>query len=358
VIQSVESSPKWFKDTNGRVHLVHELKLANGFPAPVTVTGVTVRDRERRRVIERLDGDEVTESMSLQADPTTPSAEIPGSATGVVWFDIVLRRGARIPRSIRHTVTVEVPEGLPVPRFITSSGGVRRVDRRRPVVISPPLRGGGWIAVGSCCDGPHRRSMQPVNGRLKMGQRFAIDWNRMDSTHRWVTGDPTVNENWVFYGQPVLSVARARVVKAEDRFKEQRSLDPDPVGLREADGNYVILRLGRGRYAFYAHLRRGSVRVRPGQLVRPGQVIGELGNSGSSTGPHLHFQVMDAPSAIDSDGLPYAFDRWTLSGQTPPLNDALIDSVNAGQPTPVARAGAGPRRGRLPRGRDVVRFRR
>ena len=358
VIQSVESSPKWFKDTNGRVHLVHELKLTNGFPVPVTVTGVTVRDRERRRVIERLDGDRLEAATSLQASPTEPETEIPGSGVGVVWFDIKLRRGARIPRSVRHTVTVKVPPGLPVPENITSSGGVRRVDRRRPIVLTPPVRGGGWIAVGSCCDGPHRRSLQPVNGRLNLGQRFAIDWNRMDNTHRWVVGDDNVNENWVFFGQPVLSVGRARVVKAVDRFQEQIANNPRPVGLREGDGNHVILRLGRGRYAFYAHLKAGSVRVREGQLLRPGQVIGLLGNTGSSTGPHLHFHVMSGPSALDADGLPYAFDRWTLTGRTPPLDDALIEKVNAAQPTPVDRTGSGARRGRLPLGRDVVRFRR
>lgn len=359
LVQSVQSSPHWFKDTFGRVRLVYELKLTNGFPVPVRVTGVTVRDRERRRVIERLDGSRLTAAASALASPTEPTTTIPGSGVGVVWLDVRLRRGARIPRSIRHTVTVAVPPDLPVPSTITSTGGVARVDRRRPVVIAPPVRGGGWIAVGSCCDGPHRRSLQPVNDRLRLGQRFAIDWNRMDSTHRWVVGDPTLNENWVFYGQPVLSVARARVVKAEDRFKEQTSLHPDPVGLREADGNYVILRLGRGRYAFYAHLRRGSVRVHPGQLVKAGQVLGLLGNSGSSTGPHLHFQIMDGPSALDSDGLPYAFDRWTFTGRTAPLDDSLLEDVNAGRPTPVDRAGAGgPRRQRLPLGRDVVRFRR
>ena len=177
------------------------------------------------------------------------------------------------------------------------------------------------------------------------------------TTHRWVVGNDNVNENWVFFGQPVLSVGRARVVKAVDRFQEQIANNPRPVGLREGDGNYVILRLGRGRYAFYAHLKAGSVRVREGQLVRPGQVIGLLGNTGSSTGPHLHFHVMSGPSALDSDGLPYAFDRWTLTGKTPPLDDALIEKVNAAQPTPVDRTGSGPRRARLPQGRDVVRFR-
>ena len=56
----------------------------------------------------------------------------------------------------------------------------------------------------------------------------------MDNTHRWVVGDDNVNENWAFFGQPVLSVGRARVVKAVDRFQEQIANNPRPVGSERA----------------------------------------------------------------------------------------------------------------------------
>jgi murein DD-endopeptidase MepM/ murein hydrolase activator NlpD len=118
----------------------------------------------------------------------------------------------------------------------------------------------------------------------------------------------------------------------------------------------VILDLGRGRFAFYAHLKPGSVRVRRGDLVRAGDVVGMLGNSGSSTGPHLHFHVMNRPSALAADGLPYVFDRFRTTGQMPPLDDNLMRTVNAGEPVPIDTAGAGPHRRELPLGRDVVAF--
>jgi murein DD-endopeptidase MepM/ murein hydrolase activator NlpD len=129
-----------------------------------------------------------------------------------------------------------------------------------------------------------------------------------------------------------------------------------PVGLAQADGNYVILRLGHRRYALYAHLEPGSLRVKAGDRVHRGQVIGRLGNSGSSSGPHLHFQVMDRPSALASDGLPYVLSRFDLTGRIPPLDSALEATVNAGAPVPVDPEGAGPRRRQLPLGRDVVTF--
>ncbi|MEZ5120820.1 MAG: M23 family metallopeptidase [Solirubrobacterales bacterium] len=178
----------------------------------------------------------------------------------------------------------------------------------------------------------------------------------MDAQRRFLVGDPGENGSWTFYGKPVLAVANARVVAVADRFPDQVPNAPRPVTLEEADGNFVILALGHGRYAFYAHLRPGSVRVQRGDRVRRGQIISELGNSGSSTGPHLHFQVMDRPSALASDGLPYVFSRFTLTGRIPPLDDALMATVEAGQPVLVDRTGHGPRRAELPLGRDVVSF--
>jgi murein DD-endopeptidase MepM/ murein hydrolase activator NlpD len=178
----------------------------------------------------------------------------------------------------------------------------------------------------------------------------------MNAENRWVVGDPNLNASWVFYDKPVLAVANARVVAAVDRWPDQIPNNPGPVTLRSADGNHVILALGGGRYAFYAHLKPGSVRPERGDRVRRGQVIGRLGNSGSSTGPHLHFHVMNGPSPLASDGLPYVFDRFQVAGRIPPLDASLAELVTAGEPVPVDPAGAGPRRRELPLGRDVIGF--
>jgi hypothetical protein len=357
LVQSVMSKPHWFRDSHGRAHVAYELKLTNGFPVPVIVTSVAVHDVARGRTIERLSGPELTASMSLLASPTEPATTVPGSSVAVVWFDVVVPGAHRVPKSIRHTVTVTVPPGLPVPSSITATGGFAHVDRRPPVVLGPPVRGPGWVALAGCCDGPHRRSLQPVNGKLHLGQRFAIDWNRINAQRRFVVGDPDLTTSWIFYGAPVIAVADARVVAAVDRFPDQIPNHPNPVGLREADGNHVILALGHGRYAFYAHLKPGSIRVKAGQRVRRGELLARLGNSGSSTGPHLHFHVMNRPSPLASDGLPYVFDQFRLTGRIPPLDDSLLTSIDAGEPVSVSPAGAGPRRQQLPLGSDVVDFR-
>ena len=357
VVMDVMTAPRWYKDRKGALRLVYELRLTNAFPVPVEVTGVQVRDARRHRTVQSLAGQDLASSMTPMASPGDPDTTVVPSGDSVVWMDVPFKRRAAIPAAVKHTLTVDVPPGLPVPATIVSSAGFSKVDRRPPTVLHPPLRGTGWVAVGSCCDGPHRRSIQPVNGGLFLGQRFAIDWNGMDRQGRFVVGDPSLNESWTFYGKPVLAVADGVVVQAVDRWPDQVPNAPRPVGLEEADGNYVILKLGPRRFAFYAHLKPGSVAVKRGDRVKAGQAVGRLGNTGSSTGPHLHFQLMDRGSALASDGLPYVFDRYRYVGEIPPLDDALFALAESGSPVPLATAGAGPRSASLPVGRDTVNFR-
>jgi murein DD-endopeptidase len=76
----------------------------------------------------------------------------------------------------------------------------------------------------------------------------------------------------------------------------------------------VTVRIGPNRYATYAHLKRGSVRVGVGARVAAGEVVGLLGNTGQSTAPHLHFQITDGESVLASEGIPFAFDRFRFLG--------------------------------------------
>jgi murein DD-endopeptidase MepM/ murein hydrolase activator NlpD len=89
-----------------------------------------------------------------------------------------------------------------------------------------------------------------------------------------------------------------------------------PITLETIGGNYVILDIGGGQYAFYAHLQPGSLRVGVGDRVRRGEVIGLVGNSGNSTEPHLHFHIGDGNAPLASEGLPYLIDEFTVRGQS------------------------------------------
>lgn len=115
------------------------------------------------------------------------------------------------------------------------------------------------------------------------------------------------------FGQPVLAPADGRVVVAVDGFPDSESVGVLPADresyvadLRRAAGNHVVLDHGDGVFSFLAHLRHGSVAVAEGQDVLAGQTIGALGNSGYSSGPHLHLHFMDGPHLLTAAPLPVA----------------------------------------------------
>ncbi len=322
LLWSVHRAPQWFPGSDGQIHLAYELVLTNTFPVDITVTSIEVADPGTGEPIARFENEGLGAVMTLLASPRVPEVTIPPSTIGVAWLDIVLPDRDALPESITHTITVAVPPGLPVPATITATDAPVAVDQREPIVLGAPLAGPQWAAVGSCCDGPHRRAFQPINGDLHLSQRYAIDFNLLDDENRLEFGDRTRNESTPGYGQPVLAVADATVVAAVDGIPDQIPGGAlTGVTLETAEGNHIVLDLGDGRYAFYAHLRTGTVAVRTGDVVRQGQVIGELGNSGSSSGAHLHFHVMDGPSSLASNGMPYVFADYALTGQLPPLDE-------------------------------------
>jgi hypothetical protein len=356
VIPSVPSPPQWFPGSDGQIHLVYELFLTNAFPVAVDVMSVEIFDAITADSVAVIEGDALVAVMSLLTSPTEPTAYLPPSSIGVVWVDLPLSSRADLPEAVAHDLTVRVPPGLPVPEEITLSGAAVEVDLREPVTLGAPLSGAQWTALGSCCDGPHRRSLQPVDGDLHLAQRFAIDFNLLDAENRLGFGDPTLNESTPGYGQPVIAVADATVVAAVDGLPDQTPGSP-PTGitLETAEGNHVILDLGNGRYAFYAHLRPGTVAVETGDTVRKGDPIGELGNSGSSDGAHLHFHVMDSPSALSGNGMPYVFEEFDLTGQLPPLPE-IFPLYEAQQSIPFDKTDFGPRDDSFPLGGNVMTF--
>jgi hypothetical protein len=194
-----------------------------------------------------------------------------------------------------------------------------------PIVIGPPLKGKNWIALNGCCEPgwPHRSTPLPLNGNLMGGQLFAIDWKQTNDQGAFYTGDKTKNESYVDYGSEVIAVADGTVTATLDG---QEANAPgvlpadDPVlgpklTVENVDGNHVVLDIGSGAYAFYAHLIKGSVLVKEGDTVRKGQVLAKLGNTGNANASHLHFHVMNGPSVLGSSGIPYVVDVFESQGQ-------------------------------------------
>ena len=354
--ETVHSTPRWFLGTDAKAHLVYELLLTNALTVPVTVTAVEVRNADSGAALVKLTGPSLLAAMSLPTSPDAPAVVLPPATVGVVWLDVPLADKAQVPAFVTHRLTIAAVDGVPTD-FLSFTGVQRAaVDQRPPVVLGPPLAGQGWYALGSCCDGPHRRTLIAIGGQSYLPQRFAIDFNQLDAQNRPGVGNPKLPASFPTFGQPVIAVADATVVVAVGRYRDLLVDEPREDLTHESEGgNRVVLDLGNGRFAAYAHLQQGSVLVKPGDRVERGQPIAKVGSSGTGGGPHLHFQVMDRPSILLANGLPYVFDTFKIIGQTPPLLQAL-PYYDTFLHIPITTSNAGPRRKAFPLGGDLLGF--
>jgi murein DD-endopeptidase MepM/ murein hydrolase activator NlpD len=112
---------------------------------------------------------------------------------------------------------------------------------------------------------------------------------------------------------------------------------PASLKIAEIGGNRVILDLGNGRYAAYAHMAPHSVTVHVGDHVKTGEKLGLLGNTGNTTGPHLHFQISDRPSLLDTTALPFVFEKMVLEERTTANADEMENFSIEGKPLPMGK---------------------
>jgi hypothetical protein len=330
-------------------HLEYDLIITNVFTAPVTLTSVEAIAPDGSPLLQ-LAGD----ALAANTEPVfccgvvgttgpAPSSQIPVGGVVATVIDLVVPPG-EVPERISHRIAYDLPPDAPALSLIADraiSGPVLAVDPRAPLVIAPPLRGTGWLAISGCCDAfsAHRSLRVVVDGaRYVKVETFAIDWVQLQSGLPFA-GDGSQNEQYSGFGADVISAADGTVVSVRDDMPEQTPNQP-PVGIQqEGDygGNHVIVQMLPDVWAVYAHLQPGSVAVQVGDRVTTGQRLGRLGNSGNSFVPHLHFQLSDGPDPLTSNSLPFVFDRYTLVGKATaaPAGEDALEPMAAAPAAPV-----------------------
>ncbi|MFF1699245.1 M23 family metallopeptidase [Streptomyces sp. NPDC058257] len=200
-----------------------------------------------------------------------------------------------------------------------------RTEPPAPVEIEPPVTG-RWSALNSPAD------KVPSHGTHSLGQTYAIDIvaepeeGPKRPAFAWLWPIARRNKAFPAFGAPLLAVSDATVVHTEDSQRDHLSRNSLAAlvylmviesavrslgGAHRIVGNHIVLDLGGGTYAMYAHVQRGSLAVRAGDRVEAGQVMARCGNSGNSTEPHVHFQLMDGPDLGTARGVPF---RWSGVG--------------------------------------------
>jgi murein DD-endopeptidase len=335
----------------GRTHLAWEVHLTSFGTAPATLDRLDVLD-DTGAVIGTWEGTPLRQRVTVIGQPAAPGAPItlaPG-ARAVVFLWVTLDAGRVAPSSLIHRVTAHGTEG--VETIVSASIRVRSGEAPR---LRAPVTGGPWVAVrGPSPASGHRLSLVAFDGTVRVPQRFAVDWLRLGEDGRPFRNEGLDVNDWYSYGAPVMAVANGTVALVRDGVADTTPRTPAPmtISATEAPGNVVVLDLGGGRFATYAHLKAGSVVVKAGDSVRAGQLLAQIGNSGNALGPHLHFQVSDAVEPLGGEGLPFSMDHFELTGRIPGLGPML-----AGTPwTPQANQPARAVTGEMPLENMVVRF--
>ena len=193
------------------------------------------------------------------------------------------------------------------------------IEDEDPVVLGPPLRGDNWLAANNSDESPHSRNIEVFDDTVRIPMRFAMDFVRKGPNGDDFVGEETDNASHHAYGEEILAVADGTIAMAIDGVPENvpGSRPPSPIPLDARCGNCIILDIGDGRFVTYAHLIPGSLTVRVGDQVKKGDVLGRVGNSGASSGPHLHFhvsQIFDTQNAsgLNGNGLPFVFESFEL----------------------------------------------
>ncbi|ELR71167.1 hypothetical protein C900_02971 [Fulvivirga imtechensis AK7] len=294
--------------------IYYELLLTNFGKDSVVLKAIEVIEPVNWATIFLFNEEELTNRMSRTGvTGNDQNRMLPPGMAAVVYVELIL------PVSFNKQLVHQVEFESVVNEHITYhkiQGGNLTFTEQTQLVLGAPLRDGPWVAIyePSWTRG-HRRVVYTVDGQMRIPGRFAIDFIKVDHQGKYARDDDNLISNWFGYAADVLAVSDGVVVSARDDFNESNMLSEHPLySSEQATGNYIAIDIGNGNFVFYEHLKPGSIKVKQGQKVEKGDVIGALGFTGQSTGPHLHFHVANRNSPLGAEGIPFVFEHFKVLG--------------------------------------------
>jgi murein DD-endopeptidase MepM/ murein hydrolase activator NlpD len=303
---------------DGSTRLAYEMQVINYTQSPYVLDAVEVKAGETAATFRGAALEGMIRRFGVKGEAVGAANRTIEAGRGALVFLMLDLGKAQAPATIEHTLKVLDSKGEAHEMRLAPLA----VSNERPIVIGAPLRG-QWMAGDSLSNAPdaaHRRAVLILDGRAYVSQRFAIDWVQVRTidgvTTTW-KGPEDKNESYFCYDQPIMSVADGKVVAASDGAPENTPHSQTfaiPIDFNSAAGNHVVVEIAPSRYVLYAHMRPGTMTVKPGDSVRAGQILGHVGNTGSSSEPHLHMHIDDEPSFLGGNGLAYEFAAGEESG--------------------------------------------
>ncbi len=378
VVTPVSNSTFPWLGTDQKYHVCYDLQLTNASRLPATLSTVQVVDaKDPDTVLASISGPQLVDPGCAYGDcnrlrmlPSSKATDtvLPPGQSRALLVDLAFDSLRQAPATVGHRLFLTGQAAPPAtqPTPISYLAAPFDISSGEPRSIAPPLKGTNWVAINGCygSGGAHRPALNSLNGKLANSQRFAIDWMKLNDAGEFYSGDKTKNESYADYGQAVYAVADGTVSSTLDTVDAGTpGVLPadDPVlgpklTIDNVDGNHIIEDLGGGIWAMYAHLIRGSLLVQPGDKVKKGQKIAELGNTGNSSAPHLHFQLMDDPSLLQADAVPYVIAGFTYQGQVSYAAWEASDAYESGTYFQGKLPNGEPRSDELPLALTIVDF--
>lgn len=317
---------------DGRAFLAYEVFVSNVGSEPFKIARVDVLNGDNLDRMIASYGSEQLIDMIKSFQLTNPDASqtltIKPGGRAVLYFMPQMAGKRDIPSKIVHRFVLRSPDASNSDeddsRDFLMHAAAMDVSAAPPIVVGPPLQGSHWLAAnGPSNSSLHRRMHIANHGIMFYPERFAIDFMQVGTNGKLYKNDTSKNENYYGYGANVYSVANGKVVSVLDGVPNNAPGSHNyQITLDKLGGNYVLIDIGGKRYAYYAHLAPHSIKVKRGDVVQKGQLLGQLGNSGNSDAPHLHFQITDKPSSLSAQGVPYGFDQFYTESYKVPNPDA------------------------------------
>jgi len=301
--------------------LVYELHVTNFDVVPLTLKRFEAfgNDEGTAALItledEKLSAAMIRVGAASSAGEAKDTRVIEPGARSVVFVWIELPSNRPMPASLKHQMVFSAAAADGSSTDAMLQNFQVPVSRDLVPTLSPPFSGGIWLAGnGPVNDSGHRRTIMAIDGQTYSPERFAIDWVKIGPNGDTHHDETKKNENWWGWGEPVLAVADGEITEVVDGIADNTPRVLPPVTLDNIAGNHIILRIAANRFVTFAHLQNGSIKVRLHDHVHRGDALALLGNSGNATGAHLHLQVTDRNSVLQSQGVPYVFPSFTYLG--------------------------------------------
>jgi len=143
-------------------------------------------------------------------------------------------------------------------------------------------------------------------------QKNAFDFLIRDNEGKSYKTNGRTNQDYYAFGKEIIAPCDAEVVLAVDGIEDNNPGELNPLYI---PGNTVILKTENGEYLFFAHFQQHSVKVKEGQKVKKGNLLGLCGNSGNSSEPHLHFHIQNVKDMNKATGIKSYFSNIIVDGE-------------------------------------------